>query len=121
MQTLFSRKYAYQKGKYAECLAALFLMFKGYRWVVWRQKIPYEVDLIMRKGNYLVVVEVKYRANITDGLYAINPEKIRKLCLIANNLPKYYRRKNRVEYDIRIDVVIVGNYKIIHLQNAVMA
>ena len=37
-----TRRKAYQRGKYAEILALLFLLCKGYRPLAWRKQILFE-------------------------------------------------------------------------------
>ncbi|MDB2683230.1 YraN family protein, partial [Alphaproteobacteria bacterium] len=57
-----NRLKSYRHGLWAEYLVAGYLMLKGYRIVCMRYKSPVgEVDLIARKKEYLVVVEVKFR------------------------------------------------------------
>lgn len=54
---------SYRKGQRAEHLAALALRLKGFRLVARRYKTPVgEVDLIMRRGDVVLFVEVKARA-----------------------------------------------------------
>lgn len=58
------RKAAYRKGHWAEWFAAIALMAKGYRIVSRRFKTPVgEIDLIARRGQLVIFVEVKARAN----------------------------------------------------------
>ena len=51
-----------KEGRFAEAIAALYLMLKGYQILGFRLKPPSgEIDLLARKGRTLAVVEVKRR------------------------------------------------------------
>ncbi|MEE9315371.1 MAG: YraN family protein [Rhizobiaceae bacterium] len=64
---------AYRKGHCAETLAAIALTLKGYRVVAKRFKTPVgEVDLIARKKDLVVFVEVKARATEDAALNSIS-------------------------------------------------
>jgi putative endonuclease len=71
---------AYRKGRRAERLAALFLQLKGYRIAARRFKTPVgEVDLIARKGDLIVFVEVKARANPQIALDSVSHNAQRRI------------------------------------------
>ena len=62
------RQHAQRKGHWAEWQAAAILFFKGYRIVAMRYKTSLgEIDLIARKGDLAVMVEVKARATVRTG------------------------------------------------------
>ena len=111
------RRKAYQRGKYAEILALLFLLCKGYRPLAWRKKILFEADLLMKKNNILVLIEVKYRDNIDDAMMAIDEKKLRRLSNVALMAHKQYRSLFKKSPDIRIDAMLIGKYKIRHIKN----
>jgi len=68
-----SRKKAQRLGHRAELMAALALILKRYWLIERRYKTPVgEVDLIMRKGDLIVFVEVKARKNERFALDAIS-------------------------------------------------
>ena len=68
------RRQAERKGRIAEICAAGLLLLKGYRILARRFKTPQgEVDLILRKRNALVCVEVKARADLGAALEAVTP------------------------------------------------
>lgn len=57
-----ARVRAEKHGHRAETIALLLLRLKGYRVIGQRVRTPVgEIDLVMRKGQTLVAVEVKYR------------------------------------------------------------
>ncbi len=65
-------------GAAAEWLAIAFLTFKGYRLLARRfGGKGGEIDLIARRGDAVIFVEVKARAVMADAAAAITPEKIR--------------------------------------------
>jgi putative endonuclease len=69
---------AYRLGQRAEWVAVLALMFKGF----WPIALRYggkggEIDLIARRGQLIIFVEVKARATYLAGLEAVSAEKQR--------------------------------------------
>ena len=74
------RRSAERRGRRAEVLAALALMLKGYRIRAWRYRCPLgEVDLIARKGDLLIFVEVKARRELRAGVDAVTPTAARRI------------------------------------------
>ena len=67
------RRRAYHKGKRAEFIAALYLRICGFRIVGRRFKTPVgEIDLIARRGDLVLFVEVKARKSEQVALDAIS-------------------------------------------------
>ena len=67
-------------GRRGEVLAALLLMFKGYRVLGFRLASPQgEIDLLAIKGGVLAVVEVKRRTTIETALEAVRPQQRERL------------------------------------------
>ncbi|SFU17647.1 YraN family protein [Mesorhizobium sp. YR577] len=63
---------AYKRGHRGEWLAALALMFKGYRIVARRYRTKLgEIDLIARRGNLVLIVEVKARPTLVSAMEAL--------------------------------------------------
>jgi putative endonuclease len=63
---------AYRRGLLAEYLAAAFLILKGYRLLAIRYKTKLgEIDIIARKADLVIFVEVKARANEAAALDAV--------------------------------------------------
>ncbi len=74
------RQRALASGRRAETVAALFLRIKGYRILARRYCISGgEIDLIARKFNSIVFVEVKTRPDMTEALTAIDATKCRRI------------------------------------------
>lgn len=70
--SLDARQKAYRRGIWAERLAALLLMAKGYRVVARRFRAPGgEIDLVARRANRLAFVEVKARNQEAEALEAV--------------------------------------------------
>lgn len=106
-------------GTQNEKIAADYLTERGYRilWQNFRCKSG-EIDIIAKDGEYLVFLEVKYRANTAKGLpqEAIDYRKIQKISRTA----RYYMLINGIsmEHPCRFDVVTILGREISLLQNA---
>lgn len=116
---------AHKQGHFAETKAALFLRLKGYRVVERNFKPPRgtgagEIDLIVKKGNVLVFVEVKLRQTETAAAESMSP-------LVQERRIKgaeYYLmlHPESADCDIRFDVVLMTpNSLPKHIPNAFMA
>ncbi len=67
------RKRALRRGSAAEYIAAIFLMLKGYRILAMRYKTRLgEIDIIARKRDLAVFVEVKARADEMGAVDAVS-------------------------------------------------
>ncbi len=67
------RRKALRRGSAAEYIAAIFLMLKGYRILALRHRTKLgEIDIIARKGDLAVFVEVKARAEETGAVDAVS-------------------------------------------------
>lgn len=67
------RRKALRRGSTAEYVAAIFLMLKGYRILAMRYKTKLgEIDIIARKGDLAVFVEVKARADEMGAVDAVS-------------------------------------------------
>ena len=74
------RRKAYRRGHRAELLAALYLLGKGYRILARRFKTPVgEVDLVARRGDLIVFVEVKARRTHQAALDSIGRTAQRRI------------------------------------------
>ncbi|MDN5928177.1 MAG: YraN family protein [Hyphomicrobiales bacterium] len=71
---------AYRKGHRGERLAALALMLKGYRILARRHRTKLgEIDLIARRGDLVLIVEVKARRNLTEAMEALSRTSERRI------------------------------------------
>jgi len=93
------------RGRRAEWIAALFLVAKGYRILARRARTKAgEIDLVMRKGDTLVFVEVKARATLDSAVFALHPAARRRIEAASRVLaPRYAARCTTT----RIDAVLV--------------
>jgi len=111
----------YKNGLFAEYYAALFLFLKGYRVLVMRYKTKVgEVDIIARRKNTIVFIEVKYRKDRLIGGDAISPKSQSRIRRAA----EYYMMKNQnesniIDCELRMDAMIVTHKLFIHhIKNA---
>jgi len=111
-------------GKKGEEIAETFLKDKGYSilHVNWRSH-PYEIDLVARDRNELVIVEVKTRSSLNYGLpeESVHETK-RKNLLLATEA---YIEENEIDLSCRFDIIAVliqsNRINIKHLQDAFSA
>ncbi|MBW9052041.1 YraN family protein [Rhizobium mesosinicum] len=67
------RRRALRRGAAAEYIAAIFLILKGYRILALRHRTKLgEIDIIARKGDLAVFVEVKARADEMGAVDAVS-------------------------------------------------
>ena len=95
----------YQKGLWAERLAAWYLRLKGYGILGMRYKTRVgEIDVIAKRGKTLVFVEVKHRQNVIAALEAVhadNQARVRRAAeLYLQKHPRY------TGHDMRFDVLV---------------
>ena len=111
------RQTTYQRGVAAEHLAAIFLRFKGYRVLERRYKTPVgEIDLIVRRGNTLVFVEVKERSTMRTALECLTPAMRARIIRAA----QFYIAGHPAcaGMAMRFDLVATCGFSIRHLDNA---
>lgn len=113
---------SYTKGLWAEWVAALYMMLRGYRFRAWRYKTPVgEIDLVMSRGRQIVFVEVKARAKIDDGVGAIRTASYSRLQRAAEHYLTRYARGRTDAPECRFDLVVVAPpCRIKHLDNIML-
>ena len=111
-----SRKRAEKAGRRAEKLCEFWLRLKGYRILAIRHKSSVgEIDIIARRGNIIVAIEVKNRTDRATALHAITPRQQSRIALALES----YAGKIGHTGDMRLDLMIVRNWgRIEHLRNA---
>ena len=78
---------SWRKGHRNEWLAALLLMIKGYQILGFRLKTPdAEIDILARKGAYLVVAEVKSRSRRELAELSLLPDQQDRLLRAAGRM-----------------------------------
>lgn len=93
-------------GKQGEDWARAYLEKKGYQFITanWRCKAG-EIDLVMKTGSTLVLVEVRSRrpTSFGAGYETVAWQKQRKLIRAA----KWYMQQERWRGDVRFDVISI--------------
>lgn len=97
---------AYRKGHRGEWLAALSLILKGYRIVARRYRTKLgEIDLIARRGDLVLIVEVKVRPTLTEAMEALSRSSERRIEAAADLWLAHQPDHGRLS--IRFDMVAV--------------
>jgi len=100
------RRQAVRRGRLAERLAAWLLRLKGYQVIDRNLTLPQgEIDLLVRRGDILAVVEVKQRPDLAAALDAVSPRQRARLQRAA--LALLARRPDLGRCQIRFDIVAV--------------
>ena len=108
-------------GKQGEAAAVAYLRENGYE--ILEQNFVFqkaEIDIIARKKDWLIVVEVKTRSSIDFG----SPEDFvnkKKIKLLVKAIDEYVQQSG-LDLEIRFDIIAVvrenGNFNIEHLEDA---
>src|SRR5690606_29050223 len=95
-----------RRGRRGERLASLALMLKGYRIVARRYRTRLgEIDLIARRGNLVIFVEVKVRPTLVDAMEAIGRMSERRIEAAADLW--LMRQRDHARLSLRFDMVAV--------------
>ena len=98
---------AFRVGLSAESRAAALLVAKGYRIVARRFRTPVgEVDIVARRRNTLVFVEVKARARLDDAAEAVTERGRRRTVAAAEAW--LAQNPDDIHCNIRFDAVLVA-------------
>ena len=94
------------RGRRAERIAAWRLRLAGYRVLARRYRTPVgEIDLVVRRGRRLVMVEVKARPTAVQARQAVPVRQRRRVAMAARHFlaanPRYR------DWPVRFDVVAV--------------
>lgn len=102
-----ARVAAFRTGISAETRAAALLMAKGYRILAKRFKTPHgEIDLVAKKRNLLVFVEVKARARLDDAAYAVTPRQQARIIDAAQGWLMVH--PEHAKFDLRFDAILIA-------------
>ncbi len=114
---LRKRRKAYRRGHSSEWLAAAALMLKGYRIVARRYRTKLgEIDLIARRGNLVLIVEVKARKTLIEAMEAIARESERRIEGAADLW--LARQRDYAKLSLRFDMVAVLPWRWpVHVKN----
>src|SRR5207248_4656895 len=101
------RQVAFRTGISAESRAAMLLVAKGFRILARRWKSPVgEIDIIARRRNLLVFVEVKAREKLDDAAWSVTERQRARIISAAQAWIARYADENI--RDIRFDVMLVA-------------
>ena len=102
-----ARVAAFRTGLSAESRAVAYLMAKGYRILAKRFRTPYgEIDLVARKRNMIVFIEVKARASLDDAAYAVTPRQQARIIDAAQGW--LMAHPEHAEFELRFDVMMIA-------------
>ena len=122
MRSISKKITHYKRGIFAEYYAAIFLRLKGYRILSMRFKTKVgEIDIIAKKADIIVFVEVKFRPDEGQALSAVIPNAQKRIRRAADYflLSQKGRESLTLDPTIRFDVIgITENFKIRHITNA---
>lgn len=112
------RRNAERRGRQAELMAAVALMLKGYRIKARRYRCRFgEVDLIARRGDLVVFVEVKARNDLAAGVDAVSASAQRRILAAGQDWISQQPDAARLSW--QTDLVVVPPWRWpIHLENA---
>lgn len=115
-----SKQTSYQIGLFSEFLARWFLRFHGYhiiknRYITGKNTNRAEIDIIARRKNTMVFIEVKSRQTIDAAWDAITPNQSARLRRAAET----FLINHRWMGDARFDVIVVCGHKIYWAKNAI--
>jgi putative endonuclease len=102
-----ARVAAFRTGLSAEVRAAAYLMAKGYRILAKRFRTPYgEIDIVARRRNLLVFIEVKARASLDDAAYAVTPRQQQRIIDAAQAW--LMAHPEHADFELRFDAVLIA-------------
>jgi putative endonuclease len=117
MTPALKKQAAYGRGKHAEHQAAEYLRAEGYTILHERYKTAYgEIDLIAKRDNLIVFVEVKARESHNAALECLSNRQMQRILTAAEY---FLSTLPHAEYDVRFDVITVSDADgVNHLENA---
>ena len=115
-----SKDNSYRRGLWGEFLARWYLRLHGFhivhnRYITGRNTGRAEIDIIARRQNLMIFVEVKNRPTINAAWGAISTAQSRRL----RNAAEGFIARHRFQGDARFDVIIVVGWKIHWIQGAI--
>ncbi len=111
---------SYKTGLRAEFIARMYLRLHGFRilhnrYITGRHTNRAEIDIIARRGNLIVFIEVKSRPDIRTACDAITTPQARRLRAAADT---YLIRRGWMG-DARFDVIAVCGWRVTWFKNAI--
>ena len=113
-------KTSYSKGSFAEFLARKYLRLHGFRiiksrYITGRNTHRAEIDIIARRGNLLIFVEVKNRRDIQTAFDAITVRQSARLRRAAET----YIARTCWTGDARFDVIAACGLRVNWVKNSI--
>nr|WP_275064705.1 YraN family protein [Bartonella sp. AU55XJBT] len=100
------RQKSFYRGVRAEKLAAWWLRFKGFHIAEMRFKTKCgEIDLIARRGNLVLIVEVKARSTLVEAMEAVSHMNERRIEAAADIW--LARQKDYALLSVRFDLIAI--------------
>jgi len=109
---------AVRRGRLAELFCLWHLRLRGWRIVARDYRVPSgEIDLIARRGNVLIVIEVKARPTAAEASEAISHHQRRRIARATEHF--LARHPQLADLTLRFDVMLVVPGRLPrHLPNA---
>ncbi|WP_455473861.1 YraN family protein [Bartonella sp. B30(2025)] len=105
------RKKSFYRGVRAEKWAAWWLRFKGFHIAETRFKTKCgEIDLIARRGNLVLIVEVKARPTLAEAMIAVSRMSEKRIEAAADIW--LTRQKDRSLLSIRFDLIAISPWRL---------
>ena len=107
---------SYNRGTLAEEQAAKHIINKGFIILARRFKTKYgEIDLIAKKNNLIVCIEVKFRKYFSPECITVKQQQ-----RIINTCKIWMQQNNIIEgtTDLRLDVIFITSTALHHIENA---
>ncbi len=101
-----ARLVAEKRGRQGERIAAWWLRLKG--WSILDRRVRTkagEIDLIARRGNLVIFVEVKARATEAELDLAIDERRLARVASAAESVAHHYLKPGD---DMQIDVILLA-------------
>jgi putative endonuclease len=113
-------KNTYQTGMFSELLARIYLRLHGFkiiksRYITGQYTKRAEIDVIAKRGNLVVFIEVKNRSSVRTAFDAIGHTQALRLRRAAET----WIAKNRWRGDARFDVIAVTGWQIRWFKNGI--
>ncbi|MCR4918026.1 MAG: YraN family protein [Alphaproteobacteria bacterium] len=110
---------SYKTGLFSEYIARIFLIMHGFRilskrYITGRNTHRAEIDIIAKRGNLIIFVEVKHRKTLHAAWDAISQKQIYRLRLAAET----FLTQKRWQGDARFDVIAVHGWHLDWIKNA---
>ena len=102
-----ARVAAFRTGLSAESRAAAFLMAKGNRILAKRFRTPHgEIDIVARRRNLIVFIEVKARASLDEAAYAVTPRQQQRIIDAAQGW--LMAHPEHADFELRFDAMLIA-------------